>query len=94
MTAKTFNVLYVDAWSDGMGGWTWNEWHKVGTVAADVVDSFGYPVNARKALKWFRDAGHTSAASAGKLCIEDDGYNICVCRRDGSPLFAIEYGAE
>lgn len=89
---KTCNVYYVDAWRNPEGGWQWNDWHRVGTCDAATVESFGYPTNARRALKWFRDNGHTSRESAGKLRIDDDGHNICVTRRDGSPLFAIAYG--
>lgn len=84
-------VLSIDAWRDG-SGWTWNTWYTVGEIDKATFETLYTP---RKQLKWFRDEGYLTAESAGKVAIDDDGYNIVVTARGtGQPLFAIEYGPE
>jgi hypothetical protein len=81
-------VLSIDAWADGEGGWTWNNWFKVGTVEA-------IPDTNRKILRMMRSEGYLSEASKGKVTVDDDGYNVVICEKStGMPVFAIEYGAD
>ncbi len=85
---KTLNILSVDAWRSD-GSWSWNNWHKVGIVDRTLIDA-----KPRKLLRALRDAGYLSATSVGRVCVEDDGYNVVVCARGTrEPLFAIEYGS-
>lgn len=83
-------ILSIDAWRD-CGGWTWNNWHNIGefpNTNADLLD------NPRALLAWFRDNDFLSAESAGKVAIDDDGYNVVIVARDTrEPLYALEYGA-
>lgn len=84
-------VLSIDAWRYG-SGWTWNALYTVGEIDKALFETLANP---RKQLKWFRDEGYLTAESAGKVAIDDDGYNIVVTARGtGQPLFAIEYGPE
>lgn len=84
------NILSIDAWSDGDGGWQWNAWHKVGSISKADFESID---TDRKTLKWFKDNGFTTSYNSRLASVEDDGYNVCICdRSDGRPLFAIEYG--
>jgi hypothetical protein len=86
--SQTVNVLSIDAWRDCGNGWTWNNWHKVGRIDVSVCD-----LPARALLKVMRDEGYLSAYSAGRVAVEDDGYNVVIVRRsDNMPLFAIAYG--
>ena len=84
-------VLSIDAWRDG-SGWTWNALYTVGEVDKATFETLN---TSRKQIKWFRDECYLTAESAGKVAIDDDGYNIVVTARGtGQPLFAIEYGPE
>lgn len=86
---KTFRLLSIDAWRD-MGGWTWNDWHSLMRVPAEVAD-----YKPRKLFSWLRDNGIASDHSKGKLAVEDDGYNVVIYERSNMrPLWAIEYGVE
>lgn len=92
---QAMNVLSVDAWSDGAGGWTWNNWHKRGTLTVREFSKLGNTTRqqTRATLAWFREHGYLSDASKGTVTLEDDGYNLVVCdRRTREPLIAIEYG--
>ena len=92
---ETYRVLSIDAWRDPEGGWTWNGWYQAGSIHRSTVNEWGWPVNARKALHWFRREGYITKASAGKVAIEDDGYNVVVVARGTrEPLFAVEYGCD
>jgi hypothetical protein len=82
-------ILSIDAWRDGSGGWTWNNWHKVGECPLELCDK-----TPRAILQWMREAGLMSQYSRGRAAIEDDGYNIVILDRGTrEPLFALEYGA-
>ncbi len=84
---QTLNILSIDAWRCD-GSWEWNTWHKVGTVDRALID-----VKPRKLFRVLRDAGYLSAASVGRVAVDDDGYNVVICdRATREPLFAIEYG--
>jgi len=83
-------TLYqVDSWHDGFG-WSWNNWWKLEEgiwLNPTVLDS------ARLLLRFCRDNLQIlSEESKGKLCIEDDGYNVCVNLRNGQTIFAFCYG--
>lgn len=55
------------------------------------MDALSY--GKRKLLSWMRSEGYLSAQSAGKVSVEDDGYNLTIVERSNRrPLFAIEYG--
>lgn len=85
---QTLNILSIDAWRDG-GSWAWNNWHRVGTVDRALID-----VTPRRLFRALRDAGYLSGASAGRVAVDDDGYNVVICdRATREPLFAIEYGS-
>lgn len=82
------NILSIDAVNDG-DGWSWNDWHKVGTVSADSLEW-----STRQTLAYFRNEGYLCEGSQGQATVEDDQYNIVICERySRRPLFAIEYGA-
>lgn len=88
------NVLSIDAWRYD-GGWTWNMWHKVGTVERTDFETLtaGGAKSNRRVIRFFREHGYLSEGSKGKVAIEDDGYNVVVIDKGTrEPLFAIEYG--
>jgi hypothetical protein len=80
-----FRILSIDAWRYD-GCWQWNAWYNVGNI--DTL-----PSTNRSILKLIRDEGYLTEYSKGRVCIEDDGYNIVICDKgDRRPLYAIEYG--
>ncbi len=84
---QTLNILSIDAWRYD-GSWSWNNWHKIGTVDRALIDS-----TPRKLFRALRDAGYLSAASVGRVSVDDDGHNVVICdRATREPLFAIEHG--
>lgn len=87
--SAVIRILSIDAWRDD-GGWTWNNWFKAGTCPLSLCD-----LKPRALLKALREEyGILSAASAGKVSVEDDGYNIVIKQRSNDmPLYALEYGA-
>ena len=86
-------ILSIDAWRDPCGGWTWNQWFNRGTITRAEFDRIAD--SPRRTLRWLRENGALSAFSAGRVRVEDDGYNLVICSRaDGEPLIALEYGAE
>lgn len=88
MNTETYKVLSIDAWREPEG-WTWNTWYDAGTIELETLDS------TRKVLSAMRDAGYLSDDSKGRVCLDNDQYNIVVCdRSNGEPLFAIEYGSK
>lgn len=85
---ETFRVLSIDAWRGIEGGWDWNNWHGVGLAPVETLN-----YSPRRLLAWFRQEGYLSAQSAGRVAVHDDGYNLVILdRRNGCPLYAIEYG--
>lgn len=79
-------ILSIDAWREREGGWTWNNWHKAGTVP----DAWAH-LPARALLHRLRDDGY--GLPAGSVRVEDDGYNRVICMRaTGEPLLALAYG--
>lgn len=90
LTAEPVSIrlLSIDSWRDECG-WTWNNWHSLARVPATWAD---LPV--RKLLWTLREHGYLAASSAGRVAIEDDGYNVVIkARGTGEPLYALEYGA-
>lgn len=85
---NSFRVLSIDAWRGVEGGWDWNDWRGVGYAPVETLN-----YTPRRLLAWFRSEGYLSAQSAGCVAVQDDGYNITIIdRRNGCPLYAIEYG--
>lgn len=96
MPEKTFRILSIDAWRDSEGGWTWNQWFKIGDISETDFNAFftknGWQCDARKLFAWMRAKGYLAKQSAGKVSHEDDQTNIVICARGtGRPLMAIEY---
>lgn len=84
----TCSLLSVEAWRDIGGGWSWNNWHRLRAVPVSLAD-----LKPRDLLKWLRAEGFASPESAGKLAVEDDGYNVVVMTKGTrEPLWAIAYG--
>lgn len=82
------NVISIDAWRDGEGGWTWNQWFKKGQIDDSVCD-----LPTRKLLAKLREEGFLDSCTAGKVFVEDDQYNKVVCwRSDRQPMIAVAYG--
>lgn len=85
-------ILSIDAWRDG-DGWTWNNWHKRGTVTGDQLDAVkdGDKLNARKFLALLRAEGLD--LPTGKVAVENDGHNyVAVQKNTREPLYAVCYG--
>lgn len=82
------DILSVDALYDGCG-WSWNAWHKVGTINKEEFEKLN---TTRKLLKYMRKEGYLSEYSKGRTIVKDDQYNICFQERNGRTVFAIEYG--
>jgi hypothetical protein len=81
------SILSIDAWRSPEG-WTWNNWFCVGETNVSLCDK-----SHRAILTHLRSEGLLSQGSAGKVTIEDDGYNLVVLARGTrEPLFAIAYG--
>jgi hypothetical protein len=84
---KEITLLSIDAWRDGPG-WNWNQWFKVAMIPLSICD-----LSPRKLLTWLRSEGYLGSGTAGKVAIEDDGYNIVILARGTrEPLFALAYG--
>lgn len=88
---RGFRILSIDAWREPEGGWQWNAWYDTGERFPRIM----IDAKPRAVLRWMRDNGLLSAASAGRMAIDDDGYNIvAVAKGTREPIFAIEYGSE
>jgi hypothetical protein len=85
--AAQVSLLSIEAWRDGPS-WVWNSWRRLDYVPAAYAE-----LTPRALLKVLRDRGTLARASAGKLAVEDDGYNVViVARGTREPLYAIAYG--
>lgn len=81
------SILSIDAWNSPEG-WTWNNWHKVGSVDVSICNR-----SHRAILAFMRREGYLGAGSIGRVAIEDDQYNVViVAKGTREPLFAIAYG--
>jgi len=86
---KLFKVLSIDAWKHD-GGWDWNQWFNINSKCPESLLK-----NNRKLLNWFRKEGILSKESAGRVSVEDDGYNVVIMNKSTrEPLYAVEYGSE
>lgn len=86
------NILSIDAWNDSECNWSWNAWHKVGTINKADFEALK---TARQQIAFFREEGFIGEGSQGKVTIDDDEYNLILCVKGTlEPLFAIEYGPE
>lgn len=89
--AEGYCILSIDAWREPDGGWQWNAWYDTGERFPRIL----IDAKPRAILRWMRDNGLLSAASAGRMALDDDGYNIvAVAKGTHEPIFAIEYGSE
>lgn len=83
-------ILSIDAWSDGDGLWSWNDWYKVGEISKGEFERIELEEGF---LNWFIGEGYVDEKYP--LEIEDDEHNIVVMDKEtGKPLYAIEYGCE
>ena len=81
-------ILSIDAWRGDEGSWDWNNWYTVGNITREQLQGLN---TTRKLLKWFRDEGYLSPESAGKIRVDEDGYNLCILEKSiNRPIFAIE----
>ena len=88
MSIKT-KILSIDAISDGCG-WVWNDWY---TINSEVLFDGWDKLKPRPLLKYLRDIGILSDHSKGRLSIDDDGFNVIICRKsDRMPVIAVCYG--
>lgn len=86
--AGMVSVLSIDAWRTPDGGWTWNAWYRIGWAPVAWAD-----LPPRAFLRRMRDAGIITAACAGRVAVDDDGYNVVVVARGTrEPLIALAYG--
>jgi hypothetical protein len=84
----TINILSIDAWADGEDGWTWNNWHKVGTCALATCD-----LPPADIIAFMIEEGYLRAGAAGLVEVEDDQFNMVIVDAETrEPLFALEYG--
>lgn len=82
-------LLFVDAWRDGSGGWTWNNWHARGFVPLAWCD-----LTPRALFARLRGSQVCADIPPGACAVEDDGYNIVILKRGTrEPVYAIAYGA-
>lgn len=78
----TYEIRQIDAWSDGEGGWTWNDSSHLGEFT--VTEGCGNDKRAfLRALKNF------VTLPRGKFKVDYDGsiYEV-VKRKTGEPIFA------
>lgn len=91
---KTYRILSIDAWNGCCAGcgceegsetcWTWNAWYPVGNFTGNIDGDV---------IRQLVDAGFLKDTAIEGCRIEDDGWNVIVCRKDNcEPLYAIEYG--
>lgn len=86
---KMINVLSIDAWADGEDGWTWNNWHKVGTAPLATCD-----LPPAEIIAFMISEGYVQDGAASLVEVDDDQYNMVILDKDTrEPLFALEYGA-
>lgn len=85
---KTINILSIDAWADGEDGWTWNQWHKVGSCPLTTCD-----LPPADIIAYMIAEGYLGETAVGKVEVDDDQYNMVIVDADTrEPLFALEYG--
>ena len=91
---KKFKVLSIDAWSEGLDSWTWNNWFNVNTY--DENDQ-GELTKDRALMFFYKDYSKQSSFEEFKKLfeIDDDQYNYVLIKKENQmPLLAIEYGSQ
>lgn len=84
-TENMYTLLIIDAWRDPDGGWIWNNWF---LMEEDIHIA---PDTSTRALLNMLRPGYLSDSSKGRVCVEDDGYNIVIMDRGTrEPIFALE----
>ena len=87
--AALVTILSIDAWRYD-GGWTWNQWYRVGTIDTSTLATLKTP---RQILRYMREQGYLSSQSSGRVAVADDQYNLVIVNKGTlEPLFAIAYG--
>jgi hypothetical protein len=87
-SSVAINVLSIDAWADGEDGWTWNNWHKVGTTPLSTCD-----LDHAAIVAYMIEEGYLHTGAAARVAVEDDQYNLVIVDAEThEPLFALEYG--
>lgn len=80
--AGEVSILLIDAWRYD-GGWTWNQWHKIGSCDVTICD-----LKPRALLAWLRSEGYLGEGSKGRVAIEDDQYNVVIVDKSTRPIGA------
>ena len=96
---KITKILSIDAWAGyEPNTWEWNNWFHVGDIDKKAFEKLttDQKTTNRKILKYFRNKGYLNSTSQGLCGVEDhDEYNVVITdRKNGRPLYAIEYGPE
>ena len=82
-----FNAIYIDAWRDADGGWSWNDMSQMEAGIVFRADRLTPRLIARK----FREWGWLSKESAGKIRV-DMSCDECIEIQDkntGRPIYAL-----
>jgi hypothetical protein len=83
-------ILSIDTWAgDEEGTWEWNNWFYIGDITKEEFETLDTDEKVLEfmSIDYIRNT---------ELCgVEDNQYNIIITdKRDGRPLYAIEYGPE
>jgi hypothetical protein len=81
-------IVSIDAIKDDYRNWTWDWWGKLEEVFISKDK-----LTPRAIFKYLRDIGYLNDYSKGRLELDDDGYNLVVCRKSNhQPVIALCYG--
>jgi len=71
-------ILSIDAWSDGSGGWQWNNWFRIGEIESEILDTLD---TDEKVLAWLTENGflNPGLVLGTTVEIDDDQYNLVIC---------------
>ena len=85
-----FRLLSIDAIKDIECGWEFNSWHEL-EEGIYLDNSIQTP---RYIFKMLRRMGYLNEYSKGRLCLEDDQYNLLILEKNTRrPILALEYGS-
>lgn len=89
---KIFKVLQIDAWAEGEESWTWNNWYHVDSFNEEEEGE----LTEKNALRFFfYSLGYKGPFHKFHALYEiyDDQHNLVLMeKKNGMPLYAIEYG--
>lgn len=86
--ARPINILSIDAWADGEDGWTWNQWHKVGSCPLSTCD-----LPPADIIAFMIAEGYLQDGVESRVAVDDDQHNMVIVDAETrEPLFALEYG--